>query len=453
MSIEPLPPSDDPSHSPLEGSVAPLTLLPPVPVRAPERRLGPGVLLSLAIVAVFGGSILFVSGFSLGRQVATTPGTPVSEAAEFQAFWDAYRAVTERYAGGPVDRKELVEGAIKGMIAALDDPFSQYLTSQEYRDSLRGISATFEGIGANIATAGPDGKSTTCSPISDTCLLVITSPVEDSPAEKAGLEAGDVIDAIDGMATAGLSVDDATGRIRGPRDSVVTLRIVRNHGAPFDVTLTRAVIIQKEVSNKALADGDVGYIKLTGFSEHAVDEMTAAVTSDVNAGQNKLILDLRGNPGGFVTAAQKIASQFISSGVLFWQEDAKGTLTETDALAGGAATDPKIRLVVLVDGGSASASEIVAAALQERGRAQLVGEKTYGKGTVQQWTPLEGDNGGFRLTVAKWLTPDKNWIHKHGIVPDVVVPASDPVTGTDSILDRALELLGDQASGTWSLAA
>jgi len=161
----------------------------------------------------------------------------------------------------------------------------------------------------------------------------------------------------------------------------------------------------------------------------------------------KLILDLRGDPGGFVDAARTIASQFIASGPVYWEEFANGTRRATEAEPGGVATDPSIKLVVLVDGGSASASEIVAGALQDTGRAQLVGATTYGKGTIQQWQEL-GDYGGFRLSTAKWLTPKQTWIHGKGIQPDVAVsaPAGDP-TGKDAVLDKALEILGATGTG------
>jgi carboxyl-terminal processing protease len=168
----------------------------------------------------------------------------------------------------------------------------------------------------------------------------------------------------------------------------------------------------------------------------------------VERGQRALIVDLRGNPGGYVTAARDIASQFLADGPIFWQEYADGSLTETVALPGGAATDPSIKVVALIDGGSASASEIVAGALHDRGRATLVGTTTFGKGTVQQWTQLEDDHGGFRLTTAKWLTPDKAWIHGTGIVPDVVVDPAAASPGEDPVIDAALEVLGVQATGS-----
>ncbi|RLT36658.1 MAG: S41 family peptidase, partial [Chloroflexi bacterium] len=385
---------------------------------------------------------LFVSGFTLGRQVATNPGTPAGEAEDFQAFWDAYHAVSQRYAGGDVDRKALIEGAIKGMIGALDDPYSSYLTSEEYKQSLQGISGEFEGIGAEISTITERGETSACSTLGPDCRLVIVTPIDGSPAQKAGLQPGDIVLAADGTSLDGLTVDGARDRIRGPRNTPVVLTLVRDGGAPFDIEVVRDVIIQKEVIHRDLGDGTVGYVKLTGFSEHAADEFARVVRADVDAGRTKLILDLRGNPGGFVTAARDIASQFLADGTIFWQQDADGNLTETVAEQGGAATDPRIRLVVLIDKGSASASEIVAGALQDRGRATIVGETSFGKGTVQQWNQLEDDHGGFRLTIARWLTPDKTWIHGTGITPDITVTETPAAPGDDPVLDRALQELG-----------
>ena len=167
------------------------------------------------------------------------------------------------------------------------------------------------------------------------------------------------------------------------------------------------------------------------------------VGSQVTAGRKKLVLDLRGNPGGLVTDAQRVLSQFIPAGTtIFYQQDAAGTRTPTIALAGGGAIDPTIELAVLIDGGSASASEIVAGALQDLGRARLVGTKSYGKGTIQVWLQLADDTGGYRLTVDRWLTPNGRWIHKIGLDPDVAVVAAGAAPGTDPILERALVELG-----------
>ena len=179
-----------------------------------------------------------------------------------------------------------------------------------------------------------------------------------------------------------------------------------------------------------------------GFSDRAAEDLATAVRGHVAAGRTKLILDLRGNPGGYVTAARSIASQFIASGPIFWEQDAKGNQTAVEATPGGAATDPSIRLVVLIDRGSASASEIVAAALQDSGRALLVGQRSFGKGTVQQWLELPGEGGAFRMTIARWLTPEKRWIHDVGIEPDVpVTPPAVGLPAQDPVLDRAVEVL------------
>ena len=430
---------------PATPDVIPIT---PAPLTASPRGQAGAVLVAVAIVAVLAGSALFVSGWSLGRQSALTPGTPADEVDAFQPFWDTYRAVTERYAGGDVDRKALIEGAIKGMIGALDDPYSLYLTSAEFKDSLRSISGEFEGIGATIGTVDAAGATSTCTTLAPDCRLVIVAPIPGSPAEKAGLVAGDVIDAIDGERLEGLTVDAARDRVRGPKDTAVTLSIVGIGGVPSDVEIVRAVIVTPEVETESLAEGAVGYIRLSGFSDHAAGQFDAAVAAAVERGQRALVVDLRGNPGGYVTAARDIASQFLADGPIFWQEYADGGLVETMALPGGAATDPSIKVVALVDGGSASASEIVAGALHDRGRATLVGTKTFGKGTVQQWTQLEDDHGGFRLTTAKWLTPDKAWIHGTGIEPDVVVDPTAASPGDDPVIDAALKVLGVQATGS-----
>jgi carboxyl-terminal processing protease len=434
--LEPSHPTPDPERRP------------PAEVPDSRPRRTPGALLAaVAVVAVLAGGALFVSGWSLGRQAALTPGTPADEVDEFQPFWDTYRAVTDRYAGGPVDRKALVEGAIKGMIGALDDPYSLYLTSEEFKDSLRSISGEFEGIGATIGTVDAAGRTSSCTTLAADCRLVVVAPIPGSPAEGAGLLAGDVIEAIDGERLDGLTVDAARNRVRGPKDTAVRLSIVRDGASPVDIEIVRAVIVTPEVETENLAQGAVGYIRLNGFSDHAAEQFDAAVAAAVERGQRALIVDLRGNPGGYVTAARDIASQFLADGPIFWQEYADGGLVETVALGGGAATDPSIKLVVLVDGGSASASEIVAGALHDRGRATLVGTKTFGKGTVQQWTQLEDDHGGFRLTTAKWLTPNRTWIHHVGIEPDVVVDATPSGSGDDPVIDAALEVLGVQATG------
>jgi carboxyl-terminal processing protease len=425
----------------------------PVTDPTPGRRL-PVLPLAIVLVAILAGGALFMSGYSLGRQTAVEPGTPVSEDEAFRPFWDTYHTITDRYAGGEVDREALIQGAIRGMIEALDDPYSSYLTSDEYRESLQGISGEFEGIGAEIATEDAAGEQG-CATLGPDCRLVIVAPLAGSPAERAGLRTGDLVLAADGISLDGLTVDDARDRIRGPKGTVVTLTVQRDDVEPFALEITRDVILQEEVETRELADGSVGYVRLNGFSDRGADELATALQAHVAAGRDDLILDLRGNPGGYVTAARDVASQFIPSGVVFYEQDAAGTLTPTDAVPGGAATDPSVRVVALIDGGSASASEIVAGALQDSGRATLVGQTTFGKGTVQQWQELTGEGGAFRLTIARWLTPDQRWIHDVGIEPDVVVDVpTDLEPGADPILDAALEsLAGEGARGRPAVAA
>jgi carboxyl-terminal processing protease len=452
-----LPDAPTPTNPPTASDVSPtgpgfVAGPAPAPVGARPRPVGSVVLaVAVAVVAILGGGGLFLSGYALGVHQAAMPGTSSSDAAAFGPFWDAYHNITTKFPLGPVDRQALVEGAIKGMVEALGDPYSSYLTPEEFQTTLSDISGEFEGIGAEIGTVDAKGATADCNSLGPDCRLVVIAPLDGSPAQAAGLKPGDVIATVDGQSLDGLSVGQATGLIRGQAGTQVTLHVERAGAAAFDVTITRAKIQRREVVTRDLANGTVGYVRLAGFSDTGADAFVAAVKADVAKGQTKLIVDLRGNPGGFVNDATKVASAFIGSGTIFWQEDAQGNFTPTAATPGGPATDPAIKVVVLVDKGSASASEIVAGALKDTGRATIVGETTFGKGTVQVWIPLgtNGDAGGIKLTVAKWLTPDKTWIHGVGIAPDVpvTVPANTPA-GSDPALDKALEVLGaSSASG------
>ncbi len=332
------------------------------------------------------------------------------------------------------------------MFDAIGDPYSSYLSPDDFEATLQGISGQFEGIGAEIGTVDDAGETSDCSTLAPDCQLVVVAPIEGSPAEKAGIRPGDIVVAVDGSTLDGLTVEDARNRIRGRKGTQVTLTIRREgQSAPQEVRITRDVIVTQEVIERDLAGGEVGYVRLTGFSESGANEFAREVAEDVEAGRKKLIIDLRGNPGGYITAARKVASEFVAEGPVFWQEDADGNRRPTDATGEGSATDEEIEVVLLIDRGSASASEIVAGALKDTGRATLVGETTFGKGTVQEWTQLDGA-GGFRLTVAKWLTPNQTWIHTVGVEPDVPVEVpADVGAEEDPALDRALELLGEQA--------
>jgi len=419
------------------------------PVTGPRQRgrRMPVLTIAIALVAVLAGGALFMSGYTLGERREQQPGTPATDDVAFQPFWDAYRQIVDRYAGGDVDKDGLIEGAIKGMFEALGDPYSSYLTPEEFLATLEGISGEFEGIGAEIGTVDAAGATSDCVELSDACRLVIVSPLDGSPAEKAGIRPGDVLTEVDGTSLAGLSIEEARNKIRGRKGTEVTLTVERDGEAqPIKLKITRDVIVAREVVERDLAGGRVGYVRLAGFSDSGAVDFRSAVEADIKAGRTKLVIDLRGNPGGYITAARDVASQFVAEGPVFWQEDADGQRRATATSGDGVATDAGIEIVLLIDRGSASASEIVAGALKDTGRATLVGEKTFGKGTVQEWTQLDGA-GGFRLTVAKWLTPNQTWIHRVGIEPDVtVVLPTDLGPDEDPALDKALEILGETAS-------
>jgi carboxyl-terminal processing protease len=432
-------------------------VVPPAPVTVGGRgpRRSTVLAAALVVVALIGGGALFISGYSLGREQALAPGATTTEQQDFKAFFDTYHAIRDQYALEKVPSQKLVEGAIKGMVESIGDPYSEYLTPEDYQSSIQSISGQFEGIGVEVGTVDSKGATTDCNVFGAECRFVVIAPIEGSPAEAAGIKAGDVFTAVDGKTLDGLSPDQARDLIRGKAGTTVEITVQRGTTAPFDVTITRAKIQRQDVSSKDLADGSVGYVKLAGFSDAGADAFIAAVKADVAKGQKKLVIDLRGNPGGFITDAQKIASVFIKSGPVFWEQFADGHLQEWDATGDGVATDPSIKIMLLVDKGSASASEIVAGALRDTKRATLVGETTFGKGTVQQWIPLD-DAGAVKLTVAKWLTPNKDWIHKIGIDPDVPVTVpTDLPEGQDPILAKALSLLSaaGATSEGWLIAA
>jgi carboxyl-terminal processing protease len=223
----------------------------------------------------------------------------------------------------------------------------------------------------------------------------------------------------------------------------VTLTLQREDGEPFDVTITRAEITLQEVETRMI-DGHIGYIALNGFSAPASEQFAAALSQLLDDGADQIVFDLRNNPGGYINAAQEIASQFIGDGLIFTQESARNDIKPYESTGEGVATDPDLPVAVLVNKGSASASEIVAAALQERGRATLIGEPTFGKNTVQVWGRLEND-GGIRITISRWFTPDHNSVAPDGIQPDIVAArTAETPPEEDPALDAALEHLASQ---------
>jgi carboxyl-terminal processing protease len=400
------------------------------------------ILVAVFLIAAIGGGALFVSGFGLGRLAGATPGTPDDRQELFRPFWDAFNDISNNYVG-EVDPNALVQGAIKGLFESLKDPYSSYMTEAEYRASLSGLSGQFEGIGVEMTTMTAAGQA--CETVSDDCSLVITKVIRGSPAIAAGFMANDVIVAVDDVSTEGRTVGEVVDTIRGPRGTNVTVTILRDEATMLDIDVKRDVIQREDVHAEAIAGGRVGYIKVDGFSSGSADDLRNLVGGLLaDDGVDALVLDLRDDPGGYVDAAQKIASEFVGDRPLYYEQLATGEPIPQQPTPGGVATDRRIPMAVLVNGGTASASEIVAAALQRNDRAVLVGSTTYGKGTIQEFKELPGA-GGYRLSVRKWLTPDQEWIHDVGLQPDITVePPADVQAGEDPVLDRAVEHLLDE---------
>jgi carboxyl-terminal processing protease len=417
---------------PADGSAAVPTR---APVRSRARRSARYV--ALFVLAALVGTSLFIGGYL----AAGSSGSCAAPSEAFAAFCEAYDKLKAEYVD-ELDDDQLVEGALEGMFQyGVPDPYSGYMSAEEYQNSRNDLSGTFSGIGAELAidnTEDPEDLEA-CTALSDTCVMVVVAPIDGSPAEAAGLQSGDVILAVDGESVNGSTLQDQVGRIRGPEGTDVTLTVQRDDET-FDLTITRGEIVIVEVESEML-DDHVGYIALNGFSAHASEQFNESLGDLLDEGADQIVFDLRGNPGGYITAAQEVASEFVAEGLLFSQESSGNEVKEWEALGDGQATDPAIEVVVLIDGGSASASEIVAAALAETGRATLIGEPTFGKNTVQVWDDLT-NGGGVRITISRWFTPDHNSVAPDGVQPDILVEIPDGTPADDDIvLERAREFL------------
>src|SRR6185436_13292295 len=242
-----------PPAAPAEGLAIPPT---PVLPRGSSART-PILAMAMVVVAILAGGALFVSGFLVGQRSAEQPGTPVAAEDGFQPFWDTYNTILKRYALGGEDQQSLVRGAIKGMVDSLGDPYSAYLTPDQYREGLQDLSGQFEGIGAEIGTKNAKGETSDCTTLGPDCRLIVVTPIEGSPSEKAGVKAGDTIVAVDGAALDGLTVDGARNKIRGKKGTEVVLSIVRGTAAPIDITVVRDIIVSKEVIARDLGGGSI----------------------------------------------------------------------------------------------------------------------------------------------------------------------------------------------------
>lgn len=332
-----------------------------------------------------------------------------------------------------VDDQKMIYGAATGMVAALGDPHTSFVEPAMAEILDEDMQGSFEGIGATVNME--DGQ------------FVIVRPMPGSPAEKAGLKAGDHILAVDGVSLEGLTLTESITRIRGPRGSVVRL-LVQREGVPepFEIEVTRDKIVIETVEYRML-EGNIAYVRLTEFNAVAAEQLDAALKELITEDTAGLVFDLRDNPGGYLQMAVAVASEFLPQGALILTERVRDEADREFRVQGtGRAVD--VPLVVLVNGGSASASEIVAGAIQEHGRGILVGETTYGKGSVQQTHTLQ-DGSSLRVTVARWLLPNGKNLDGDGIVPDVevVLTPEDYEAGNDPQLDTACELLRQQRNG------
>ncbi len=376
-----------------------------------------------------------VIGLTPQPSVTVQPGDPTPTARPqdtttlFKPFWDTWTLLHDEYVDQPLDDTSLMRGAIKGMIDSLGDQHSSYMDPTTYQKVTAEMTGeTYEGIGAWVDVTGE--------------YLKIISPMPGSPAQKAGVKAGDLIIAVDKQDMTGIPGDLVLKKVLGPAGTDVTLTIMRSGSSkPLDITVTRGKITVPQVDGRML-DKNIAYIRLYTFGDLTTKGLRSYLKDLMAQKPAGLILDLRDNGGGWLQTAIEVVSEFIKSpNVVMYEQIGDGNRTTYKANPGGQATD--IPLVVLVNEGTASASEITAGAIQDYARGKLVGVKTYGKGSVQQIHQLKSDGGAVRITVARWLTPKERQIHKVGLTPDVVVQRSDDdiKNGLDPQLDKAVELL------------
>lgn len=403
---------------------------------------------ALVLIVLF---LIIFSSFKLGQhsntqttQIPKTDKTVLTEE-EFAPFWKAWKVLNEKYvAATTTPNEEKVWGAIKGLVEAEGDPYTVFFPPEEAKEFADDISGVFEGVGMEVG-------------IKDDILTVV-APVKDSPAFKAGIITGDKILKINSTSTANVSVDQAVKMIRGPKGTKVTLTILREgKTVAQEIAIIRDVIqsptIETETKNSdgtVATEGNSGLrkdgifvIRLFSFTATSPDLFRKALRDFVKSGSHKLVLDLRGNPGGYLEASWDIASWFLPAGELVVSEDfGKNAPPKVYRSKGYDVFNENLKMIILVDGGSASASEILAGALREHGIAKLVGTKTFGKGSVQELVQITPETS-LKVTIARWMTPNGVNISQNGLVPDyeVKITETDIKAKKDPQLDKAIEIL------------
>lgn len=392
-------------------------------------------LIFLFVIAAIVGS--FGTGFSLGkiqgRQIPIEgiinleEGKPVG--ADFSLFWVAWNSVQEKFVDRDLlNHEDLIFGAIAGMVQALGDPYTVFMNPGDTKRFLEDVSGFFEGVGMEIGIRSEQ--------------LQVVAPLERTPAKRAGLRARDKILKIDDTFTRSLNIDEAVSLIRGPKGTLVTLSILRDGwDGPRDFEIKRAVIEVPSLEWE-MKEENIAYVRLFQFSEKAERDFQKAVSEFIAQGAERLVLDLRNNPGGFLEVAQGLAGWFLERDSVVTIEDFGNGLEEKVYKTRGNALLIEYPTVVLINEGSASASEILAGALRDNRGIQLIGEQSFGKGSIQELDRLR-DGSSLKVTVAHWLTPNRVLIQEKGLVPDVVVELSDEdfEKELDPQLEKAIEIV------------
>ncbi len=396
------------------------------------------VIISLVLLAgAFSGGLIAGWLIPTPSQLQTIPNasspttSATSEAIDldtlFKPFWESWKIIHEQYVDQPVDDQKLMQGAIRGMIDALGDQHSGYMDPEEFTQANMPLEGSYTGIGAWVDDTGKH--------------LTIISPMPGSPAEKVGLKPGDEIIGVDGTDVSNVDPKIVLKSVLGPEGTTVILQVQRPDSPELlEFTIVRETIVIPGLESRML-EKNVAYVALFTFGESTTTDLINALKGLLAQNPVGLILDLRGNSGGYLDTAIEVVSQFIPDGVVMIEKLGTGEEITYEAIPGGKATE--IPLVVLVNGGSASASEITAGAIQDRGRGKLVGTTTYGKGSVQNWVALDDNQGAVRVTIAHWLTPNGRLIHQIGLTPDYIVEITeeDIAAGRDPQLEKAVELL------------
>lgn len=381
------------------------------------------------VIVIIVASGIFGAGFYVGQKQVLCPILPPSTV-DFSLFWDAYNKLHENFISPEtITDQKIMYGAIEGMTNSLNDPYTAFFNPQEAKTFQQDLAGSFDGIGVEVGVK--KGQ------------LTIIAPLNDMPGEKAGLKAGDIIVKIDGKTTADVSIDQAVALIRGKKGTSVTLTIFRDGFADTkDITIVRDTIKVDSI-NWEMKEGNVAYISIHQFDQSLSADFKKVAFEVVSGGAKKIVLDLRNNPGGYLEVSQEIAGWFLSPDQVVTIEDFGKSKEQQIYKAQGSGAFARYPIVVLINRGSASASEILAGALRDNRGVQLVGEKSFGKGSVQEVIGLRDNKSFLKVTIAKWLTPKGISISEVGLAPDVKIEVteSDSTANKDPQLEKALEII------------